>query len=337
MVDKETIRKIVDLLLQKIETKDQEIGRLLVLDPFDKFDDRIDLWAIRKSVLDLKETTVTDLDEIRDIEIKLTFAPPTFFSHVIEGRDVPYWQIATVSRLLNHGNIVYDPHGQVQEWIDNLPRIEWNPEIVSLKRKTTQMLLERMKNRIREDMLADAYIWLIKSAEEAFCIPLMENKAFNVGTASLMLDTLRRGDQYLYGAFHELLRVSSFNVEKLERARSELERLADHLFQENIKTDREMWILSAFVSINESERRLIQYKRAVKEGSDSQETVALFDTAVGELWQAYFLVAQYPRSKFKLDPYVVSSFWNWFGFEDINEEWLIKQGNEILSMVGTSE
>ncbi|MFW9855669.1 MAG: hypothetical protein ACFFFG_11440 [Candidatus Thorarchaeota archaeon] len=337
MVDKETIREIVDLLLQKIEIKDQEVGRLLILDPFDKFDERLDLWAIRKNVLDLKETTITDLDEIRDKEIKLTFAPPTFFSHVIEGRNVPYWQIATVSRLLHHGNIVYDPYGQIQEWVDNVQRIEWNPEVINLKRKTAQMLLERMRNRIREDMLADAYIWLIKSAEEAFCVPLMENKAFNVGTASLMLDTLRQGDPYLYGFFHKLLRVPSFTVERLERARSELERLADHLYQQNIKTDREMWILSAFVSINESERRLVQYKRAVKAGRDSQETRALFDTAVGELWQAYFLVAQHPRSKFKLDPYVVSSFWNWFGFEDLNEEWLVNQGKELLSMVGTPE
>jgi hypothetical protein len=334
MTDMEITRKIVDLLLQKIQIKDQEVGRLLVSDPFDKFDKRLDFWAIRKNLRDLKETTVTDLVEYSDIEIKLTLAPPTFFSHVIEGRNVPYWQVATVSRLLRHGTVVYDPRGQVQQWIEKAKHIEWSPEVINLKRQTAQMLIERMRNRIKEDMLADAYIWLIKSAEEAICVPLMESNAFDVGTASLMLDALRKGNPSHYEFFHQLLRVSSFTVEKLERARNELEKLADHLYQQNIKTDREMWILSAFVSINESERRLFQYKQAVQAEYDPRERLKLFDTAVGELWQAYFLVAQQPRLEVKLDPYVVSSFWNWFGFDEISEEWLINQEREILSMTG---
>lgn len=336
MVEKTIVNNIVDLLLQQIQPKDQEIGRFLVLDPFAEFDERVDLWAIRKNVPDLKETTITNLVGFGDIEIKLTFASPTFFSHVIEGRNVPYWQVATVIRLLHHGNIVYDPQGQVQRWVDQVTHIEWAPEVIDLKRQTAQMLIERMRNRIREDMLADAYIWLLKAVEEAICVPLMESNAFDVGTASMLFDALRQGNPSLYEFFHSLLRVSSFTAKKLEQARIELERLADHLYQQNIKTDREMWILSAFVSINESERRLSQYQQAVLANYDPLDTIKLFDTAVGELWQAYFLVAQHPRLDVKLDPYVVSSFWNWFGFEDLSEEWLLTQEREVLSIVGSS-
>ena len=59
----------------------------------------------------------------------------------------------------------------------------------------------------------------------------------------------------------------------------------------------------------------------------------LFETAVAELWNAYFLVAQNPRTSVKLDPWVVGSFWNWFGSEDINEEWLKEKMETILEII----
>ena len=74
----------------------------------------------------------------------------------------------------------------------------------------------------------------------------------------------------------------------------ELETLSNHLFYANERTKREMWILAAFVSINESERRLKQCFKAQKAGVDSLEIQRLFEASVAELWQAVFLVAQTP-------------------------------------------
>jgi hypothetical protein len=87
--------------------------------------------------------------------------------------------------------------------------------------------------------------------------------------------------------------------------------------------------LAAFVSINESERRLKQ----TLEMKDATIGRKLFEAAIGELWQAYFLVAQNPRTEVKLDPYVVGSFWNWFGFRELNEVWLMKQMNKIKDLI----
>ena len=326
----EIINRIIESLLENIEAKDQEQGRLLVHDEFEQLDSRVNLWAIRENVRDLKETTVTNLVNIPDdIEIKVTFAPPSFFLDVLGGKkDVPYWQVATVIRILRYSDIIYDPKGKIQQWIDQAPHIEWDPDLIELKRQTTLLLLDRMDNRIREEMLADAYIWLIKAAEEAICIPLMQANAFKIGTATLLLDVLRDFDEDLYVFFADLLRVSAFTHTKLESARKELETLADHLYKLNVKTDREMWILAAFVSLNESERRLNQCQKA-----DPEMISRLFETAVGELWQAYWLVAQNPRSEVKLDPWVVGSFWNHFGFDELKENWLIEQKKKVKTLL----
>jgi hypothetical protein len=326
----EVINKIIESLLEKIEAKDQEQGRLLVHDDFEQFDSRINLWAIRENVHDLKETTVTDLTNVPgDMEIKVTYAPPSFFIDVLGGKqDVPYWQVATVIRILRNSDIIYDPRGKMQQWMDQAPHIEWDPNLIELKRQTTLLLLDRMDNRIKEDMLADAYIWLIKAAEEAMCIPLMQANAFKIGTATLLLDVLRDFDDNLYDFFSNLLRISAFTHEKLETARKELEKLADHLYRSNVKTDREMWILAAFVSINESERRLNQCQRA-----STEFMTRLFETAVAELWQAYWLVAQNPRKEVKLDPWVVGSFWNHFGFEELNRKWLLEQKKKVKALL----
>ena len=87
MIEPNITAKIIEILLSKIEAKDQELGRLLIHDEFDDLDDRIVIWAIRESIRDLKETTITDLHEIADIgdlEIKVTYSPRSFFE------DVPY-------------------------------------------------------------------------------------------------------------------------------------------------------------------------------------------------------------------------------------------------------
>ncbi len=324
------VNRIIETLLTKIEAKDQEQGRFLVHDDFEQLDSRINLWAIRESVNDLKETTVTDLVGIPDdIEIKVTFAPPSFFIDVLGGKkNVPYWQVATVTRILRSSDIIFDPKGKLQQWVDQAPQIEWDPELIELKRQTSLLLLDRMNNRLREDMLADAFMWLIKAAEEAICVPLMEANAFKIGTATLLLDVLRDFDIDLYTFFVNLLRIPSFTPEKVENARKELETLADRLYQLNIKTDREMWILAAFVSINESERRLNQSQKA-----EAKFPTRLFETAVGELWQGYWLVAQDPRKEVKLDPWVIASFWNHFSFSELDEEWLLEQEKKIKELL----
>ncbi len=326
----EIINRIIETLLEKIEAKDQEQGRLLVHDDFEQFDSRINIWAIRENVRDLKETTITGLPNISDdVEIKVTYAPPSFFLDVLGGRkNVPYWQVATVMRILRFSDIIYDPQGKMQHWMDQAPHIEWDPNLIELKRQTTQLLLDRMENRIREDMFADAYIWLIKAAEEAICVPLMQANAFKIGTATLLLDVLRDFDDDLYTFFADLLRISTFTNKKLENARKELETLADHLYRLNVKTDREMWILAAFVSINESERRLNQCRK-----SETKFMKRLFETSVAELWQAYWLVAQSPRKEVKLDPWVVGSFWNHFGFDELDEKWLLEQKKKVKALL----
>ncbi|MHA1975177.1 MAG: hypothetical protein ACTSW1_19480 [Candidatus Hodarchaeales archaeon] len=279
----------------------------------------------------MKEVTVDYLGEFPDIEVKLTYCPPKFFLEVIEGQNCPYWQVATVFRILTTGEIIYDPRGRLRKWVDQSKNIEWKPETIELKRQTTLTLLKRMENRVKEDMLADAYIWLIKAAEEAICVPLMIQNRFGLGNATLLLDTLRMTENDIYSFFTSLLQVPRFSPERLESARSELESLADRLYNLNIKTDREMWILAAFVSINESERRLEQSNKL--RNKNPSKSKILLEVAVAELWQAYFLVAQNPRIDIKLDPWAVASFWNWFGFPGLNESWLYEQVSYIKALI----
>ncbi|MHA2227244.1 MAG: hypothetical protein ACXAC8_18655 [Candidatus Hodarchaeales archaeon] len=335
MVNPDVLHKVIETLLMKIESKDQEHGRLLVRDDFEKLENRVTFWAIRDNIRDLKETTVTDLNEIsEEIEIKVTFAPPSFFEDVLRGnKSVPYWQVATVIRLLLHCEIVFDPEGKMEQWINQAPHIEWDPEVIELKKQTAETLLKRMKNRIHENMIADAFIWLIKAAEEAICVPLMGKNAFNIGTATLMLDVLKEFDDDIYTFFANLLRIPFFSAEKIDQARKELEKLADHLYRSNIKTDREMWILAAFVSINESELRLQQSLEVKKYDIGSRIKSRLFESAIGELWQAFFLVAQNPRVEVKLDPWVVGSFWKWFGFDELDEKWLLEQEKQVRAII----
>ncbi|MHA1941349.1 MAG: hypothetical protein ACXACP_05765 [Candidatus Hodarchaeales archaeon] len=333
MTHSEHANQIIELLLSKIEKKHQELGRFYVHDEYDKIDSRIVFWAIRDKLRDLKETTITNLEDFSEIEIKLTFSPRNFFEDVLQGQNVPYWQVATVMRILQSSDIVYDPLGKLEDWVSQAKYVQWKPETIELKKKTTIMLLERVKNRVQEDMIADAYIWMIKAAEEAICVPIMEKNAFGLGTAPLLLDTLRNTEINLYDFFNQLLGIQNFDPKKLENARKELEILADRLYQKNLRTDREMWILAAFVSINESERRLQQSLSVPVVDPSSSITSRLFETAVGELWQAYFLVAQNPRIEIKLDPWVVGSFWNWFGNSEIDKDWLKRKEEYIRGII----
>ncbi len=333
MVDKNTLKRIIEPLLAKIETKDQEIGRLLIYEESINLNSEINLWAIRKNIRDLKEISINDLELDPNIEVKITYAPPNFFQDVLEGKNTPYWQVATVIRLLRSCDIVFDPYNKMQEWVNMAPNISWDPEVIELKRQTAQMLLKRVRNRINDDMLADAYIWLIKAAEEAICVPLMKNNAFDIGTPALMFEALNELNKEIYNFLSKLLQIQAFSIEKVETARQELERLADYLYQKNINTDREMWILAAFVSMNESEKRLKQSIIAREKKLNDQIIQKLFHAAIGELWQAYFLVAQQPRLEVKLDPWVVGSFWNHFGSSEITEKWFIEQEEKVMEII----
>ena len=82
MVEIEKVNQIVEALLAKVETKDQELGRLLVHDEFTEYDSRINFWAVRQSVRDLKEIAISDFEEY-PYEIKVTYAPPDFFLKVL--------------------------------------------------------------------------------------------------------------------------------------------------------------------------------------------------------------------------------------------------------------
>lgn len=327
------INQLIEILLSKIEQKHKELGRFYIHDEFNNMDSRVDLWAIREKIRDLKETTITDLEDFDDVEIKLTYCPRSFFEDVLEGQNVPYWQVATVMRILQSSDIVYDPQGKLDDWVSKAKYVQWKPETIELKKKTTMMLLERVKNRIQEDMIADAYIWLIKAAEEAICVPIMEKNAFGIGTAPLLLDSLRNTDINLFDFFRHLICVDKFDPTKLENARKELENLAERLYQKNLKTDREMWILAAFVSLNESEKRLKQSLSTPISDPSSSVSSRLFESSVGELWQAYFLVAQNPRVDIKLDPWVVGSFWNWFGDSKIDASWLERKEEYIKGII----
>jgi len=331
MVELDIKNRAIQYVLSKIEAKSQEWGRFLVNDSFNNLDTRLTFWAIEEDARDLKEVALTPLGEQPELELKLTYAPPSFFLEVLDGHNSPYWQVATVYRVLNNSEIIYDPKGRLNEWVSRIKQIEWDPDVIQLKQKTTLSLLQRVEKFIGEDMLADAYIWLIKAAEEAICVPLMRQNTFGLGSAPLLLDTLRDHHADIFIFFKSLLRIETFTMEKLEESRKELEILADRLYLNNIKTDREMWILAAFVALNESEKRLKQ-SIAAKE-YDLNLSNRLFETSIGELWQAYFLVAQNPRTEVKLDPWVVGSFWKWFGYPEINEKWFQQNFSMIKDLI----
>ena len=199
--------------------------------------------------------------------------------------------------------------------------LEWTQDKIDLKKNVSKELIKKAQKFIEEDMLADAYMWGIKAVEEAICSQLMKYNAFNVTTPSLLLSSLREYPE-LMRFYLDILGIELFTPDIGYIAIKELENLADHLYQASVGTDREHWILSAFVSINESERKLLKVlKHASDESLDILGWEYIFEDAVVELWQAFFICAQTPwKTDVPLDPWVVGLFWKFHVNETPNFE-----------------
>ncbi|MHA1448645.1 MAG: hypothetical protein ACTSP4_04395, partial [Candidatus Hodarchaeales archaeon] len=271
---------------------------------------RVNLWAIREDEKSLYEQQLDIEEKFPGTKATLTFVNQVFFKDVFEQeKDIPFWQVATVVRVLKNATPIYDPHNIIKQYIEMIDTIKWSPGFITLKRNTSFHLIDRAFKYVEEDMTGDAYIWMIKAAEEAICVPLMKKELFNLTTPVLLMDSLR-GDPEIHSFYTDLLGVNRITPEEAKQAVTELDRLAEHLFYRNAGTPREMWILTAYVSINECERKLKELEEA-KDVVSSLDYQRLWEAVVGELWQAFFLVAQNPGGQVMLDPLVVALFWKW--------------------------
>ena len=319
LLDLVTEDKIIEHLMKNL-TKldvDLEVGRFITENNLFQDPNSIQIWIVKQNTRQITEKTV-ELEEFSSSEINLTFVAPTFFTDVFEGLDVPYWQIATIKRVLKNCRVVYDPQEFIQYCITKAEDLSWNSESIQLKKNVSLELLKKSEHFIEEDMLADAYMWGIKAVEEAICSQLMLQGSFNVTTPSLLLDSLR-GTPELMHFYADLLGVDLLTPDLAFISLKELENLADHLFHsQNTPKQREEWILTAFVSINEAERKLRRVLgHAADENLDMLSWESLFEDALAELWQAFFVTAQTPWNKeVPLDPWVVGLFWKWFVNED---------------------
>ncbi len=241
---------------------------------------------------------------------------------VIEGtEDVPYWQIATTMRLINNFEMIYDPQGFINSIFNQLHDLKWAPSVIELKRSTAKLLQQRTLKALEEDMLADAYIWAIKGVEEAMCVPLMVENYFFLETPTLLLDSLQKTPK-LKKFYIDLLGAYQFRTFELDKALKELEEVATYIYHKQPKrSNREMWILSGFVSINTSERLLREcYSMLGKNQEDASLLNRYFESAVAEYWQALFLCAQTPKSSVSLDSWIVSLFWKWLAREKTEKD-----------------
>ena len=259
MLDRKLGVKISNKLLSNV-TKKQiklEIGRYIEEDPL--IDNILKIWIINVNERQIHERSV-ELDEFPGISVQLTLVPPKFFSDVIRGEiNVPFWQVATVVRSLNLAHPVYDPNFFIEQHMDAVKNIKWSDELIEEKKQVTELLLQKAeKYGFDEDMLADGFMWAIKAAEEAICIPLMKKGLFGLSSPILLLDTLRQ-ETDLYNFYLQLLGVDILNPDLAMLTLKELENLAEHLFRANEKTERSSWILGCFVSINQAERKLNQF------------------------------------------------------------------------------
>ena len=334
-MDFSTEENIINHLMKNLTKKDLdlEIGRFITKN--DIFQDplSIQIWIIKQNERQITEKTV-ELEDFPSNEINLTFVPPNFFTDVFEGLDTPYWQIATIKRVLKDCRIINDPQEFIKYCMEQSKNLTWTAESIDLKKNVSYELLKKTEHFIEQDMLADAYIWAIKAVEEAICVQLMKKGSFNVTTPSLLLDSLRSSPT-LMKFYTDLLAIDILTPDLAFVSLKELENLADHLFHsKTTHKEREEWILSAFVSINEAERKL---KRVLTHAADDNLDLisweSLFEDALAELWQAYFVTAQTPWNKeVPLDPWVVGLFWKWFVNEspkyDIHE--LIDRTKAIL-------
>ena len=319
MIDRKLGLKISNKLLNNA-TKTQmklEIGRYIEEDPL--IENTLNIWVIKLNERQLSERSV-ELEDYSDINVQLTFAPPNFFSDVIRGEvDVPFWQVATVARSLNLAYPVYDPEFFIEHHMDAVKNIKWSDELIEEKKQVTELLLGKAeKYGFDEDMLADGFMWAIKAAEEAICIPLMKKGLFGLSSPILLLDTLRQ-EMDLYNFYLQLLGVDILNPDLLLLCLKELEKLAEHLFRANEKTERSSWILGSFVSINQVERKLNNiFSSAGK--IDSLDLQNRFEDILAELWHAFWLLAQTPGNRITpLDPWVVGLTWKWImSYGDLN-------------------
>lgn len=332
MIDRETIEKISITLMKNLtkEALKLEIGRFVEEDPF-AADNDLKIWIIKLNERQLNERII-DLDEFSNFKISLIFVPPAFFSDVVRGqKDIPFWQVATVTRVLHLAFPVYDPESFIVQHIDAAKHLKWSPELINEKRMVVHQLLEKANHySIKEEMLADGYMWALKAAEESICIPLMEKNFFSLTTPVLLLDTLRQIPD-LYSFYLQILGIDSMTPDLCLIALKELEKLAEHLYHANNNTDRSTWILGSFVSINQVESRLNQIFKSV----GNIETITLqnqFEDAIAELWQAFWLLAQTPNNFVPLDPWVVGLFWKWFvnNGSSIGFDLLISKIEQIL-------
>ena len=320
-LDSDTEDKIFEHLMKNLSKKDLdlEVGRFITKNDIFQDPNAIHIWIIKQNTRQITEKTV-ELEEFSSNEINLTFIAPNFFTDVFEGKDVPYWQIATLKRVLTDCRIVYDPQEFIKYCIDQAKTLSWDPQSIELKKNISLELITKAQHFIDEDMLADAYMWGIKAVEEAICVQLMSNGSFNVTTPSLLLDSLRSLPA-LMRFYTELLGIDLLTPDLAFVSLKELENLADHLYHsQSTHKQREDWILSAFVSINEAERKLKRVlNHAADENLDLLSWETLFEDALAELWQAYFVTAQQPWNKdVPLDPWVVGLFWKWFVNESPN-------------------
>jgi len=282
--------------------------------------------------------TTARLEEFPSIPIRFTYVRPEFFLDVVNGvEDVPFWQIATCMRLIASCELIYDSQDFMRTMIDKLRDHHWSPSLVELKRSTARILQEKSLKALQEDMIADAYIWAIKGIEEAMCVPLMLRNLFSLETPILLLDSLQNTPE-LKNYYTELIGAGQFKPYELETALNELDRVATHLYhKQQRKSDREMWILSGFVSINTSERLLKRcYQLLGTDREDASVINRYFETAVAEYWQALFLCAQTANSFVPLDPWIVGIFWKWL-VRNKNEEDITRIVAKIKDIANTTQ
>ena len=292
---------------------DLEVGRFINQNDVFQDPNSIQIWVIKQNTRQITEKTV-ELDDFPNFQINLTFVAPNFFTDVYDGFDIPYWQIATIKRVLKDCRIFYDPQGFIKFCVEQTQHLAWNQESINLKTNVAYELINKAQHFIDQDMLADAYMWSVKAVEEAICAEIMKKNLFNITTPSLLLDSLRSTPD-LMKFYSSLLAIELLTPDLAFISLKELENLADHLYHASSSNkQREEWILSAFVSINEAERKLKRVlNHAADENLDLISWESLFEDALAELWQAYFVTAQTPWNKdVPLDPWVVGLWWKWF-------------------------
>lgn len=314
-MDTEIEQNISNHLMSNLSKRDLEleVGRFITKKDIFQNVNSIQIWIIKQNTRQITEKTV-DLDNYPDYEINLTLVSPNFFTDVFDGLDVPYWQIATIKRVLKDCSIVYDPQEFIKFCLEKAENLTWTIESINLKKQVSKNLIKKAERFIKEDMLADAYVWGIKAVEEAICATLMKKGLFNVTTPSLLLDSLRSLPELLR-FYTDLLGIEVLTPDLAFISLKELENLAEHLYHASTSNkQREEWILTAFVSINEAERKLLRVlNHAADDNLDMLSWESLFEDSLAELWQAYFVTAQTPWNKeVPLDPWVVGLIWKWF-------------------------